>query len=73
MRFHELIRGSPGESLNTILSNVQNDISLYLAKSEKVVSGIMRTYKNIYEFTVRALKWAANKVVRSEIVVQNPV
>ena len=63
LAFYSTVRGETGQTFSSILSDMQNSMSLYLSKSDKVVPGIMRTYKNISEFTNSALSWCMTQKI----------
>lgn len=60
--FHSNVNGQAGEKFCEISSNFAKSIESYLAKSEKIAQGTMRTYKKLYEFCQKGFGWGAAKV-----------
>ena len=56
---HSSSRGQTGKKFNEILSEVEKSVELFLAKSDKVAPGTMRTYKKLSEFAAKAQTWAS--------------
>ena len=59
--FHSQAKGQNGETLNEIISYMEKSIENYLAKSDKIASGTMRTYKKLSEFASRGFSWSLNQ------------
>ena len=72
---HSSSRGQTGKKFNEILSEVEKSVELFLAKSDKVAPGTMRTYKKLSEFAAKAQTWASavtrpQTPVKTEVVAQ---
>ena len=59
---HAQAKGQTGDKFPDILSTVEKSVELYLAKSEKIAPGTMRTYRKLSEFTTRGLAWSLNQI-----------
>lgn len=75
LSFHSQAKGHTGNTLSEISSSMEKSVELYLAKSDKIAQGTMRTFKKLSEFTVKGLSWALNQArpltpVKNELSVQ---
>lgn len=74
LTFHSQAKGQTGNTLAEISESLTKSLDLYLAKSDKIAQGTMRTYKKLSEFTTRGLAWASNHIrpltpVKKEVAV----
>lgn len=54
-------KGQSGKKLSEICSELEKSIEFYLAKSEKVAPGTMKTYKKLAEIGSRFHQWACSQ------------
>ena len=59
---HSQARGQAGKKLVEIVSELENSVKLYLANSEKIAPGTMKSYKKLREFESKFRNWANHQV-----------
>lgn len=59
--FHSKSKGQTGESLTEIVSVLEKSAELFLAKSDKIAPGTMRTYRKLSEFANRGQQWSLSQ------------
>ncbi|OMJ89459.1 hypothetical protein SteCoe_8355 [Stentor coeruleus] len=73
LTFHSQAKGQTGNTLAEISDSLAKSLDLYLAKSDKIAQGTMRTYKKLSEFTARGLAWASNHIRPLTPVKNDPI
>ena len=55
---HSQARGQAGKKLVEIVADLENSVKLYMANSEKIAPGTMKSYKKLREFENKFRNWA---------------
>ena len=59
---HSQARGQAGKKLVDIVQDLENSVKLYLANSEKIAPGTMKSYKKLRELEAKFRNWASHQV-----------
>lgn len=73
LSFHSLSQGETGERFADIFGNLKRSVDLFLARSDKVAPGTLRTYKSLSDFAANASQWAHMQVKPKPVVKSVPV